>query len=79
MYSAAFTCLKLVRASFLDALLSFAYLLCKSKVIIEKFRGEVSLVGQDTIENVFFKFHIFLIHQNVPQIIETFLRYMMVS
>ena len=58
------------------------------KIIIEKSRGEVSLVGRDTIENVsypiknysvFLKFHIFLIHQNVPQIIETFLRYMMVS
>ena len=58
------------------------------KVIIEMSRGEVSLMGQDTIENVsqpvknlkcFLKFHIFLIHQNVPQIIETFLRYMMVS
>ena len=59
------------------------------KVIIEKSRREVSLMGQDTIENVsqhiknfecfFFKFHIFLIHQNVPQIIETFLRCMLVS
>ena len=57
-----------------------------TKVIIEKFRGEVSLVGQDTIENVskpiknlkrFLKIQ--YIHQNVPQIIETFLRYMMVS
>ena len=45
-------------------------------------------MGQDTIENVsqairnlkfFFKFHIFLINQNVLQIIETFLRHMMVS
>ena len=52
------------------------------KVIIEKSCGEVSLMGQETIENVslfFFKFHTFLMHQNVPHFIETFLRYMMVS
>ena len=60
------------------------------KVMIEKSCSEVSLIGQDTIENVsysiknlksffFLKFHIFLMHQNVPKIIETFLRYMMVS
>ena len=41
-------------------------------------------MGQDTIENkkfqeFFFKFNIFLIHQNVPHLSETFLRYMMVS
>ena len=55
------------------------------KVIIEKSHGEVSLMGQDTIENVslairkfkcfFLKLHILFIHQNVPQTIETFLRY----
>ena len=58
-----------------------------NKVIIEKSRGEVSLMEQDTIKNVslpirnclFLKFHTILIHQNVPQIIKTFLRYMMVS
>ncbi len=54
------------------------------KVIIEKSRGEVSLMRQDTIENVSepikkTKFHILLMHQNVPQIIETFLRYVTVS
>ena len=62
--------------------------LSAGKVIIEKSRGEVSLMGQDTIENVsqpirnlkfFFKFHIFLINRNLPQIIETFLRHIMVS
>ena len=54
------------------------------KVMIEKSCSEVSLIGQDTIENVFYSIknlkiffflsfiYVFLIHQNVPQIIETF-------
>ena len=60
-----------------------------SKVIIEKSRGKVSLLEQDTIENVsesikkskhIFKIIIhFLIHQNLPQIMSFHLRYMMVS
>ncbi len=60
-----------------------------SKVIIEKSRGEVSIMGQDTIENVScpirnskcFSFKVSYIFDAsiVPQIIETFLRYMMVS
>ena len=62
----------------------------QTKVIIEKSRGEISLMEQDTIEHFSsgynlayenFKvfFHIFLIHQNVPQIASFHLRYMMVS